>query len=383
MPKAFSYKWENTRLDLLGLAPHTTRPMEPSPSLKPLFWGGPTWRALAGIAHGMADQHGEEPVSEYTVQLFSALGGLLPCSACRDTYYQMVIDVLEPPHPKPPSAPSTAPRAEAAAYARPRAEALMAQLACADMPKFVFELHEKVNDKLDSAHFSRRLSGLASRLSIEEPELVKALQATRFCRGRRPTLGDVHSVHLLHTFKCTPEDAMSMLFMFAYSLPPPSSRAKTDDPDVQRHVDFYTFMGALPEVMAESGGDSTFLDTLSHTLEAFESGGGQAPGKDGRVGGEGMTSRDHATLKESDYSTPSRGGVWNASDTLYRDPVIDTVMKRVLSAKRTGVFTSHNAFMLAWVVRARLARGFKSALKEHAMDDAIRLYTRIHAASQR
>ncbi len=330
--------------NLKGAADRLSPLPTPSLSLHPKYWGGATWRVLAGIAYGMSERNGEEQVSEYTVKVLVALGGVLPCSACRESYYNMVVDVLEPAARQEAAPPKLDP-----AEARLRAESLLGKLSCKDMPRFVFALHEKVNDKLDSAHFSRRLPILAKYLGVPDAELAQALQATRFCQGRRPTLDSVQSVHNMHTFKCTPEDAMSMLFMFAFTLPggpvPDWSGTTGGGGDARRCADFYTFMGNLAEVMYESGCDGMFTETLNYTWETFER------------------------------------GSWSEMDTLYRDGSVNNVMAKVLEAKARGVMTHRDAFMLVWVVRARMARGFKSGLVEHAVDDAKSVFLRIYNAA--
>ena len=351
--------------------------MSVSRSLHPKFWGGATWRALTGIAYGLAEHNGEEALSEQTVLVLSALGGVLPCTACRGSYYRMVVEVLEAPGEEEDRAGGAAPAVKGRAGGeREKAEALLSKLCRADLPRFVHALHDRVDDKLDNAHFSPLVDELAVRLGMPGGKLAGALRSARFCRGRRPRVEDMDAVHQLHTFKCTPEDVMSMLFMFAYAFPTGATHSQRYEDEVrlgaaltshaaaaaaaaeeatraqdarghdaQRRLDFYTFMGNVADVMIDAGCDSAFQETLWMTWGAFEEGG------------------------------------WRESDTLYRDAHIDRVMQNVLKAKRERALTREDVFMLAWVVRARISKGFKSGRLEDALRDAKALYARIHAAA--
>jgi hypothetical protein len=345
--------------------------MSVSRSLHPKLWGGATWRALTGIAYGLAENNGEEPLSEQTVLVLSALGGVLPCTACRGSYYRMVVEVLEAPGGEDRAGDAVTGVVPGAVKGngsseREKAEALLSKLCRADMPRFVHALHDRVDDKLDNAHFSPLVDELAVRLGMPGSQLAGVLRSARFCRGRRPRVEDMDAVHQLHTFKCTPEDVMSMLFMFAYAFPTgathtrlyedearlgaaaPRAAAEEVAPgghDAQRRLDFYTFMGNVADVMIDAGCDSAFQETLWMTWGAFEEGG------------------------------------WRESDTLYRDAHIDRVMQNVLKAKRERALTREDVFMLAWVVRARISKGFKSGRLEDALRDAKALYARIHASA--
>lgn len=98
-----------------------------STGMMPFLWGPMAWRQAHGMAH-VFDTRVEDDVSEQTAELFVlfliGLAWVLPCSTCRESYTDYLLGYLK--------------RDLIAEYFVPR-----------NVQRFVFDLHNLVNKKLD------------------------------------------------------------------------------------------------------------------------------------------------------------------------------------------------------------------------------------------
>ncbi len=292
-------------------------------SLDPNMWGSALWKVLTGIAFGLKDALGDKALPGEVVTLFTVLGGVLPCTYCRASYHQFTCELLE----SPPSSSSA------------DLKELLGKLVCSHMPKFVYDLHNKVNNKLDAQWFSKKVPALAKRLNMTAAALTQALKAERFCEGRRPSWESLERSHAIFSLKCTAPDVMSVLFMLALSYPDYTTAklsgegVDTRDP-AERRSDFDEFMGALPQVMRQSKcGDDRLADIIENTWE-------------------------YCTTGECEH------------DTEHMDSVTRECMNQVGKKRREGKLTRDDMFMLVWVLRARYKEGVCSSSLQVALTDA-------------
>ena len=289
-------------------------------SLLPSYWGPALWRVLSSFAAGLKDSLGDKPLPQDVVTLFSVMGGVLPCTFCRASYQKFTREIL-----------SESPRLV-------DIKDLFSTLVCADLPKFVFDLHNKVNDKLDSQWFCRKVPALAEELHVPVEKLLAALKDTRFCEGRRPSWESVQQAHSIFSLKCTASDLMSVLFMLALSYPDYTTKrlegegADTRDP-AERRQDFDAFLDALPQVIRQSKcGDSRFADIVQNTWQRCVTG-------------------------QCKY------------DLEHMDPVISGLVSTLHEKRSRGNMTREDMFMFVWALRARYKEGECSSSKEVAYQD--------------
>ena len=296
-------------------------------SLRPDQWGLPMWKMLTGIAFGVKDTYGNQPLPAEIVTLFSALGGVLPCAACRASYHKFTRELLLP-------------RGSSSSSSGKTTTELLSQLVCADLPKFVYELHNKVNDKLDTQWFSKKIPALARELGIPKDALATALKATRFCEGRRPSWETVETSHSIFSLKCVASDVLSVLFMLAMAYPdyttttttPAKSVDTTRSPE-ERRRDFDALLEALPQAMRQSGcGDNRLADILHNTW-------------------------DRCTTGECKY------------DLEHMDDVITAHITDIRKKRQAHTLTHTDMFMFVWVLRARYKEGTCSSSKDVAIKD--------------
>jgi hypothetical protein len=286
--------------------------VKPEVSLVPYYWGPALWRVLASFAAGLKDTLGEKQLPEEAVKLFSVLGGVLPCTYCRASYQEFTRQLLK--------------------------SLDFSTLTCSDLPKFVFDLHNKVNDKLDNQLCVKKVPDLAKRLRVSEAELAAALKATRFCEGRRPSWDVVQTSHAIFSLKCGVSDLMSVLFMLAMSYPDHRTRrlegegADERDP-AERRKDFDALLDVLPQVMRLSRcGDDRFADILQNTWE-------------------------RCTTGECKY------------DKEHMDPVISELVHKLHTKRAADELTREDMFLFIWVLRARYKEGMCSSSKQVASAD--------------
>lgn len=290
-------------------------------SLDPSMWGSALWKVLTGISFGLKDALHDKALPEEVVTLFAVLGGILPCTFCRASYHKFTYELLASPS-------SSADLKQ-----------LLSKLVCSDLPRFVYDLHNKVNDKLDAQWFSKKVPALAERLNITTAALSKALKAERFCEGRKPSWESLERSHSIFSLKCTAPDLMSVLFMLALSYPDYTTAklvgegVDTRDP-AERRSDFDEFMGALPHVMRQSKcGDDRLADILENTWE-------------------------YCVTGKCEY------------DNEHMDSVTQGFMNQVCQKRREGRLTRDDMFMFVWVLRARYKEGVCSSSLQVALKDA-------------
>ena len=298
----------------------------PELSLVPYYWGPALWRVLASFAAGLKDDMASKQLPEEAVTLFSVLGGVLPCTYCRASYQEFTRQLLHSPHSS-------------------SNKAMFSKLLCADLPKFVYDLHNKVNDKLDAQLCSKKVPDLAKELHVPGEQLAAALKATRFCEGRRPSWEAVETYHSIFSLKCTAPDLMSVLFMLALTYPDYTTQRLEDkgadkrDP-AERRQDFDALLDALPQVMRMSKcGDSRFADILQNTWE-------------------------RCTTGQCKY------------DKEHMDPVISELVQTLHEKRSQGLMTREDMFMFVWGLRARYKEGECSSSKQVAYADIEAVKTR-------
>lgn len=286
--------------------------INPEVSLVPYYWGPALWRVLSSFAAGLKDALGEKQLPDEAVTLFSVMGGVLPCTYCRASYQEFTRQLLHSSN--------------------------LSALLCADLPRFVYDLHNKVNDKLDAQLCSKKVPGLAKKLQVSEKELAAALKATRFCEGRRPSWEIVETAHSIFSLKCTAPDLMSVLFMLAMSYPDYTTQrlegegADTRNP-AERRKDFDALLDVLPQVMRLSKcGDDRFADILQNTWE-------------------------RCTTGECKY------------DKEHMDPVISELIQKLHDKRAADKLTRRDMFLFIWVLRARYKEGVCSSSKQVASED--------------
>ena len=187
-------------------------------------WGPSMWGFLHDWSFAVAARAPPDaPIPVSAVRLMTALSGVLPCTYCRHSY-DIFLGSLGP----------------------------LELVKARDFPRFVYDLHELVNDKLDMQHF-KGVMRRGRRITFDT--LVTRQQLKRGCDAG----GGITAAVVLH-----------LLFVLAYNYPEDDDAAPlpqqqpgrdTRPPHVRRQY-YREWFSVLPAALRDAGGGGVLPDAL-------------------------------------------------------------------------------------------------------------------------
>ena len=172
------------------------------------IWGPPLWRILHTLAHA-------SPNDPRVGTWLTTLCDSLPCSFCRSSYSRY-LDEMEQKH-----------------------GLLVTVVKERRLERWMYDLHELVNDKLDHQHFKKVLEPVFHELGCDVE-----------CDSRRISFECVRKRYTITPVAFCDQDVWSVLAIFALNYP---TRLKTSE---QQHKaqQFCIFVLLLPDILELSGG---------------------------------------------------------------------------------------------------------------------------------
>jgi hypothetical protein len=200
-----------------------------APGYSTPIWGPPLWRILHTLAHAhIPPRHAEK-----VVRWIQSLAHALPCSFCRASFARFM-DQL-----------------------RGRGNSMRRAIANGSTEKWMYDVHELVNDKLDLQHAENTLFPLLSpdqRAHVITEKLYRADHISFACLQKR--------------FAVTPvafsaQDVWDVLSIFTLNYP------DTCTPSCPKGFDLVLFVTALPDILTLAKSDPEIIRVLrQHPLEA-------------------------------------------------------------------------------------------------------------------
>lgn len=306
--------------------------------LTPSQWGMPFWKMLHAISFGCSTPE----VPDSVVQMMDNIGGILPCTYCRASYPTFYNKSLEF-----------------------RGKSSLKELPGHMLPRFMYDLHNMVNYKLDWQYFGlHQAPKIAKALGISqktiESVLLKHNPTTHplkpddpppFYAGKHPTWECVQQRNSVFTLKVTAADVMAVLFMVALAYPciledkdweTPKHDEDKNTP-AQRRQMFVKFITSLPGVLrASKCGDEKLASIIENVWRFCTQSGGKMRGA---------------------------------------DPVVTAIMAELSeSMQKPCDLQAVCVFQMVWVIRAIYKDGVCSATPELAREDQQAHHTQFRAA---
>lgn len=309
--------------------------------LAPSQWGMPFWKMLHGVSFGCTAPE----VPTCVADLMESIGGILPCTYCRASYPIFLNKTLEF-----------------------RGFKSLRDMPGHMLPKFMYDLHNMVNYKLDwqywgKEHGPRVAKALGLTLAKVEQALLKYNPLKNpahpdaqppFYAGKHPTWECVQQRNSVFTLKITAPDVISVLFMVALAYPcvledkeweKPGPDEDQNTPQQRREL-FVKFIKALPCVLrASKCGDEKLASIIENVWRFCTEPGAQMKGA---------------------------------------DPVITAIMTELSqSMKQPCNLEGVCVFQMIWVIRAMYKDGSCSATPELAKQDQLDHHMQFSAAERR
>ena len=183
------------------------------------IWGPPKWKFLHSLSFS-PDAHAHAAVVS---EFLNTLSSVLPCKYCRESYSKFVRE-LQP---------------------------LQQTITSGQLPRWMYDLHEKVNAKLD-----RQLADIAAK---EAGVHVTDVQKDALCRKRQITFECLTKRFILRPVSFCADDVWEFVGIFAYNMD--LTRGKADRHAVQQ---WHRFFNLLPQVAVLAGATPSLAAALSN-----------------------------------------------------------------------------------------------------------------------
>lgn len=219
-------------------------------------WGPHVWALVHATACGVGSgMPARAPLPRAVSKMMRALRGVLPCTFCRKSYDGFFKQLEE------------------------KAGAPFEELLCADLPRFTYDLHELVNDKLDAQRCETAMAqlGLPSRVS---QALRARAMATGAFRGRRISFEVWERRQQVSPTVLSPGNVLDVLFVTALNYPEDSDEdaaaaaiaartpgADTMPPSNRRKL-YRTWLKTLPAALRSAGMTCELPDILTYVWGA-------------------------------------------------------------------------------------------------------------------
>ena len=284
-------------------------------------------------------------VPDAVVQLMEAIPGVLPCTYCRASMSGFFKQAL--------------------AF---QGKTSLKELPCHQFPRFMYDLHNMVNYKLDWQHFYTMAPQLHAALGVPPEKVKRVLLAHNpiahplppdasppFYAGKHPSWECVQQRNSVFTFKVTAPDVMAVLFMIAMVYPcvsedkdwkKPTDQHEDANTPARRRELFVQFITALPAVLrASSCGDEKLAGIIENVWRFCTEPGARMLGA---------------------------------------DPVITAIMQELAtSMKSKRDLQAVCVFEMIWVIRAMYKDGSCSATPALAKQDQLDHHAQFSAAEKR
>lgn len=179
----FAYRNKNCNLEVLQ-----THTLMSTNGMMVSEWGPPGWKFLHSVAHGFPETPDESTQEKYRM-FFTLVGSTLPCVLCRDSYNTFI------------------------------SENPVRTTSRADLTRWLWEIHNKVNDKLDRTYKSSDFESVTRsyeifRAKCSSNSLSKGCTEPLYRGRRRCTIPFFSSSPLL--MDCTPLKLLVILSILAF-----------------------------------------------------------------------------------------------------------------------------------------------------------------------
>ncbi len=203
------------------------------------IWGPPLWRILHTLGAQVSLQPSPNPTSELSTGVTKIVTWLhtfcttLPCYFCRDSYAEFVT-IMEQTHGR-----------------------LVNVVTNGQLAKWVYDLHELINDKLDKQHALKTLVPVmehfrmrSSSQPLTQPEIKTALLATNAYRGRRITFECVQKRYIITPISFSAQDVWDVLAIFSLNYPEHPDESSSS---IKKAHDFIIFVSLFPVILDACG----------------------------------------------------------------------------------------------------------------------------------
>lgn len=198
------------------------------------IWGPPLWRILHTLGSQMSTKTKTQPwlhptsASIATVRKIATwlqtLCSILPCSFCRDSYTQF-LTVLATNGP------------------------LDQVITNGNLFKWSYDLHELINDKLDTQHVTKTIVPLFTQANCPSAVETELFQNKAY-RGRRITFECVQKRYAITPVSFSVHDVWTVLAIFALNY---SDNPNKDPESIKKVHDFIIFVSLFPTILNECG----------------------------------------------------------------------------------------------------------------------------------
>lgn len=205
-----------------------------------------------GVGSGLPER---APLPRPVSKMMRALRGVLPCTFCRKSYDGFFKQLEQ------------------------KAGAPFEQLLCADLPRFTYDLHELVNDKLDAQRCEAAMAQLGLPTKVTQALHARAM-ATGAFRGRRISFEVWQRRQQVSPTVLSPANVLDVLFVTALNYPEDSDEdasaaaaaARTPGADTmppsERRTLYRTWLKTLPAALRSAGMTCELPDILSYVWGA-------------------------------------------------------------------------------------------------------------------
>lgn len=159
----------------------------------------------------------------------------LPCYFCRDSYAEF-LTIMENTHGR-----------------------LVNVVTNGQLAKWVYDIHELINDKLDKQHALKTLVPVIEQMrssnvlpleSLTQPEIEAALFTTNAYRGRRITFECVQKRYIITPISFSAQDVWDVLAIFSLNYPEHPDESSNS---IKKAHDFIIFVSLFPVILHTCG----------------------------------------------------------------------------------------------------------------------------------
>lgn len=187
------------------------------------IWGPPKWKFLHSLSFS-PDAPRHAPVVS---QFLNTLSSVLPCKYCRESYRQYVRQLSD------------------------AANAPLEQIVSKrHLPRWMYDLHDKVNEKLDKQ--------LAAENAKQSGIRLKGVERDALCRKRQITFECLTKRFVLRPISFCAEDVWEFLIIFSYNMD-----LTRDHADSCMLQDWHTFFNLMPQVAELAGASASLVAALA------------------------------------------------------------------------------------------------------------------------
>lgn len=210
------------------------------------IWGPPKWKFLHSLSFS-PDAHAH---SGAVATFLNTLSSVLPCKYCRKSYSKFVRELQAASH-----------------------TSLAQTIATNQLPRWMYDLHDKVNAKLDKQ--------VAADAAKQAGVKVSTAQHDALCRKRQITFECLTKRFILRPVSFCADDVWEFLVIFAYNMDLTRHQASAD-----MQQQWHMFFNLLPQVAELAGaspslvaalvavrstlGASSFLHAVVHAQAVYE-----------------------------------------------------------------------------------------------------------------